>query len=145
VSSSPKFSQGSVPSISRFLKMHLSEKAKSVYARWGRLLPRIPFPLRLSYDAWWLGRRDEISALLASGQFEKTERKFVELISRLGMTVLNIGAHHGDYTLLSPKRLGVHGREISFEPPLRERKALRWHLSLNRCSNVQVQSTLTPC
>jgi len=55
------------------------------------------------------------------------------------MTVLDIGAHHGFYTLLAWKRVGPHGRVFSFEPSPRERKALLRHVKINRCGNVTVE------
>lgn len=55
------------------------------------------------------------------------------------MTVLDLGAHHGFYTLLASKCVGRNGRVIAFEPSPRERKALHLHLKLNRCKNVEVQ------
>src|SRR4029077_3471160 len=47
------------------------------------------------------------------------------------MTVLDIGAHHGFYTMLAARRVGPTGRVISFEPSHRERKRLLVHLRLN--------------
>ncbi len=55
------------------------------------------------------------------------------------MSVLDIGAHHGFYTLLASRLVGPKGRVFSFEPSPRERKALRLHLRLNRCKNVDLQ------
>jgi FkbM family methyltransferase len=55
------------------------------------------------------------------------------------MTVLDLGAHHGLYTLLASKRVGSRGKVIAFEPSPRERRALLLHLILNRCGNVKVE------
>ena len=55
------------------------------------------------------------------------------------MTVLDIGAHHGFYAILSSKKVGRSGRVIAFEPSPRERRRLRIHLALNRCRNVIVE------
>ena len=55
------------------------------------------------------------------------------------MTVLDIGAHHGMYTLLASKRVGREGRVIAFEPSPRERRRLLRHLRINGCSNVFVE------
>ena len=63
-------------------------------------------------------------------------RRFVQP----GMTVLDIGAHHGFYTLLLSRAVGSRGRVFAFEPSPRERKALLRHLSLNRCKNAKVQA-----
>jgi FkbM family methyltransferase len=48
------------------------------------------------------------------------------------MTVLDIGAHHGFYTMLAAKMVGPTGRVMSFEPSHRERERLLVHLRLNR-------------
>jgi FkbM family methyltransferase len=55
------------------------------------------------------------------------------------MTVLDIGAHHGLYTLLAVRKVGPKGRVIAFEPSPRERRCLNWNLRINRCKNVKVE------
>ena len=55
------------------------------------------------------------------------------------MTVLDIGAHHGLYTLLASKKVGSQGHVVAFEPSPRELNRLRWHLRINRCRNVRVE------
>ncbi len=55
------------------------------------------------------------------------------------MTVLDVGAHHGLYTLLLSKTVGGKGRVIAFEPSPRECRRLKKHLRFNRCSNVHVE------
>jgi FkbM family methyltransferase len=64
--------------------------------------------------------------------------RFVEKFLAAGMTVLDVGAHHGLYTLLAAKRVGRTGRVVAFEPSARERKRLLRHLRVNRCWNVDV-------
>jgi FkbM family methyltransferase len=56
-----------------------------------------------------------------------------------GMTVLDVGAHNGFYTLLASKKVGPSGRVIAFEPSPRERQRLLSNLWINRCSNVIVE------
>jgi FkbM family methyltransferase len=73
------------------------------------------------------------------GGFEKRECTFVEAFLRPGMNVLDIGAHHGFYTLLASRKTGATGRVVAFEPSKRERIKLLRHLRLNRCSNVVVR------
>jgi FkbM family methyltransferase len=57
------------------------------------------------------------------------------------MTVLDVGAHHGYYTLLTSVIVGKEGKVIAFEPSSRERARLHRHILLNRCTNVQVESS----
>jgi FkbM family methyltransferase len=80
-----------------------------------------------------------MGALLTSTGFENSERQFVDRFLRPGMTVIDVGAHHGYYTLLASKRVGKRGRVISFEPSPREQRALSLNLRLNRCKNVIVE------
>jgi FkbM family methyltransferase len=67
--------------------------------------------------------------------------KFVKKLLRRDMTVVDVGAHHGVYTLLTSKCVGWHGHVVAIEPSPRECKRLEKHLRLNRCSNVE----LMPC
>ena len=124
----------------RFLHKPPEEKAQSFYARWIRLFPRIPMPVRLPFGGWWLARNDFLGSSIIHGGFEDSERSFVERFLKLGMVVLDIGANQGFYTLLASRLVGPSGKVISFEPSLRERNALLLHKMLNRCRNVSVQS-----
>ena len=54
------------------------------------------------------------------------------------MTVLDIGAHRGFHTLALSKRVGKCGQVFAFEPSPREVRALRLHLRINSCRNVEV-------
>jgi FkbM family methyltransferase len=96
-------------------------------------------PIRLSFGAYWVARKDNLSEPLLAGIFETAELAFVERFLQPGMTVLDLGAHQGLYTLLASKRVGPTGRVISFEPSPRERRALRLHVWLNLCRNVTIE------
>jgi len=123
----------------RFLRRPWQEKAKAFFSRWMKVFPRIPIPVRLPFGAWWLAGNDFVGAAIFSGGFENTERSFVERYLRPGMIVLDIGAHHGYYTLLASRKVGAQGMVLSVEASPRERKKLRLHLRINRCKNVQVE------
>src|SRR5712691_5679585 len=124
----------------RFFRAPWREKGRSIGLRWIRVFPRVPFPVRLPYGGWWLARNDATGNVVLTGQFETAERGFVERFLQPGMTILDIGAHHGFYTLLASRKVGPGGSVVAFEPSPREREKLMWHLRLNRCRNVQVQS-----
>jgi FkbM family methyltransferase len=109
------------------------------YAVWQSSLSWCPVVLRCSPGIWWIARGDGVSRDLICGEFESSERRFVERFLRPGMTVVDVGAHAGLYTLLASKLVGPAGRVIAFEPSPREVRNLRRHLTLNRCGNVTVE------
>jgi FkbM family methyltransferase len=95
-------------------------------------------PVRTSFGARWIPRGDHVGNPVQACTFEVAELLFVERFLRPRMTVLDIGAHHGLYSLLASKKVGPQGRVIAFEPSPRERKALRLNLALNWSRNVSV-------
>jgi FkbM family methyltransferase len=108
--------------------------------RWLRYIPAVPLPVYAPGIGWWLARNDVCGQAMLTNAYEFRERRFVESLLRPGMTVLDIGAHHGLYTLLASRRVGPHGRVLAFEPSIRERNHLIRHLRFNGCRNVQVES-----
>jgi FkbM family methyltransferase len=126
--------------IGRFLTSPIKRKYVTMALRARRIFPEMPVPLRLPFGAWWLAEKGALDHELMYGGFEETEMRFVERLLRPGMTVLDIGAHHGLYTLLASKRVGRRGRVIAFEPSPRELRRLAKHVRLNRCRNVDVES-----
>lgn len=123
----------------RFLHRSQHEQSRSIYARWKKLFPTIPFPVRLPFGAWFVGRNDYLGSTLTYDGFELGERTFVQKFLRPGMTVLDVGAHQGFYTLLVSTLVGSTGKVYAFEPSPRERKALRLNLKLNSRGNVCIQ------
>jgi FkbM family methyltransferase len=108
---------------------------------WNHYLPFpwFPLPVRLPFGGIWLAWNDIVGDLVFAKEFELAE---VALLSRLllpGMTAIDIGAHHGYFTLLMSRQVRPHGRVIAFEPSPKERRRLRLHITLNRCANVQVE------
>ena len=75
----------------------------------------------------WLKSNDLSFLSNLAGNFEEAERQFVERFLRPGMIVLDIGAHHGYYTLLASRKDGQKGKVIAIEPSPRERRKLIWH------------------
>ena len=104
-----------------------------------RIFPKVPIPFRLPFGAWFMLRDSALDSALLWGCFEKAELRFVEKCLAPGMCVLDIGAHHGLYTLLASKRVGSGGKVIAFEPSPRERRLLARNLRLNSASNAQIE------
>lgn len=127
--------------IRRFAARPISEKIQSVALRVRRIFPNSPVPVRLPFGAWFLVGKSEVDEGLRNGGFESAEINFVQKYLKQGMTALDIGAHHGLYTLLASKRVGPSGKVFAFEPSPRERRQLVRNVRVNFCSNVHIE----PC
>src|SRR5437773_6069444 len=133
----------SLERLQRFMRKPVRRQLLALRIRswclWKRCAPGIPYPLRLPYGGWWLAVNDVCSDAIVAGTFEEAESRFLESALREGMVVLDIGAHHGYYTILAAKKVGALGHVSAFEPSLRERRRLLTHSRLNRCKNVRVE------
>jgi FkbM family methyltransferase len=125
--------------VSRFATTPWREKIVRLASRSLRTFPSIPLPIRLPWRDWWLAQNDYCSHAILKGCFENEEWRFVERFLQPGMTVLDIGAHHGYYTLLASRKAGPKGYVIAFEPSPRERRRLHLHIRLNGCRNVETE------
>ena len=126
--------------IARFLASPTRRKYITLANRLRRVFPRMATPLRLPLGVWWLAEESAVDQELLYGEFETMERQFVKKLLRRDMTVVDVGAHHGLYTLLASKCVGWNGRVVAIEPSPRECARLRKHLQLNRCSNVELMA-----
>lgn len=124
--------------LSRFLRRPWHEKIFVLCDRIRMSFPGFPVPLRLPFGSWWVIRRGAIDGDIQAGKFETAELQFTQRFLQPGMTVLDIGANCGLYTLLASHCVGARGRVFAFEPSPRERKRLRTHLWLNRCTNARI-------
>ena len=124
----------------RFARAPRRTKYFAVMNRVRRIFPRMPIPLRLPFGAWWLAQESALDLELMHGNFEDGEKRFVRKFLRPGMTVVDAGAHHGLYTLLAAKCVGLRGMVIAFEPSPRERRRLARHARMNGCWNVMVEA-----
>ena len=122
---------------------YLRQRYRRVRRLVGRGLRRCrpPRVIRLPWGARWLAWESDAVGrrMLSADGFEPAEQQFMLRLLRPGMTVLDVGAHHGLYSLLASRRVGPTGRVIAFEPSARERRILHCHLWLNRCRNVRVE------
>lgn len=105
-----------------------------------KLFPTIPLITRLFFGYWALAWNDVIgSHLYHHDNDEYIEQQALAKLVTVGMTVMDIGANQGIYTLLCAALVGKQGRVISFEPSPRECQRLRWNIMLNRCRNVTIE------
>jgi len=118
----------------------MRQKYASLVQRFHRTFPKIPAPFRLPFGAWFLLGDSLLDRELLWGGFENAELRFVERFLQPGMRVLDIGAHHGLYTLLASKLVGSAGKVVAFEPSPRERRLLARNLQINFSSNVRVEA-----
>jgi FkbM family methyltransferase len=102
-------------------------------------LPNGSTTISLPFGAQWDLGDSALDSQLRSGAFENAETAFVMRFLRQGKTVLDVGAHHGFYTLLASLRVGPTGKIIAFEPSPRERKRLERHTKMNNCKNVRIE------
>jgi FkbM family methyltransferase len=68
--------------------------------------------------------------------FEKTELMLVAAYLKPGMTVVDVGANVGLYSILAEKMVGPTGTVWAFEPSLESYQRLERNLQLNGCSRV---------
>lgn len=129
---------GIVSRFGRFVRKPFRQQYASLAIRVQQRFPNLSVPVRLPFGAWWLAGVNVGDRGLLLNDFEKRELLFVERFLQLGMTVFDIGANHGLYSVLASKRIGRDGRVYAFEPSTRERARLLRNLKINGCKNVQV-------
>ena len=62
---------------------------------------------------------------------------FCNLINS-GMTIIDVGAHVGIYSLLASTKVGPSGKVVAIEPSPANARLLRQHLNINQCTNTEV-------
>jgi FkbM family methyltransferase len=136
--------RGLFPRLRRFLQKPWHEKRETLAWHIWKASKRIKhealFVRRLEPGFWWIAWKDAVSESVLAGTFETGERKFVHRFLQPGMTVLDIGAYYGLYTLTASALVGKRGRVIAFEPSPFQRKRFHWNLRLNRSQNVRVEN-----
>ena len=92
---------------------------------------------------WQVGTSDHGCWL---GTYELAKLKEIERWLRPGMTVYDIGANAGIYTLFFSRAVGPEGRVFAFEPLGENSVNLLHHIQLNRLENVVLtQAALASC
>lgn len=83
----------------------------------------------------WLDDKDTLE-LGRRGIYEPFETELFQKVLKPGMTVVDVGANIGYYTLLAARRVGPKGRVLAFEPDPVNYGLLRKNLEVNGYRNV---------
>lgn len=84
-----------------------------------------------------LNQRDvAVSSAIAFGMFENTEIELFRKTLRPGMTVIDIGANIGLYTIIAARLVGPTGRIFAYEPEDENFEILKKNIAINNLSNV---------
>lgn len=71
------------------------------------------------------------------GSYEKEQTGLMRDCFQPGANFIDIGAHHGYYTLMASRYVGATGKVISFEPSPKNFKILEQHVLSNQLNNVE--------
>jgi FkbM family methyltransferase len=82
---------------------------------------------------------DPVWRWIGKGIREPGVLRFAKDRIRSGNTVLDVGAHVGEWTLLFSELVGESGRVVAFEPDPVARASLEKNLEMNGISNVHVE------
>jgi FkbM family methyltransferase len=94
---------------------------------------------------WYEGLRlrlhlgnDLSRCIFVGGSFEPNEFAFLDDFLAEGMTVIDVGANEGVYSLFAARRVGPSGIVVAIEPSTRESHRLRENIRENQQANVRV-------
>ena len=76
--------------------------------------------------------------LLKQKDYEAEEIQLVKRMIKPGMTVVDIGANIGYFTVIFSKLVGENGRVFAFEPEPENLTYLNENIAANQCKNVEV-------
>jgi FkbM family methyltransferase len=99
----------------------------------------IPESITFPEGTLLLNKNDAVvSGALALGAYERAEIALFREVVKEGMTVLDIGANIGYYTLVASALVGEAGRVVSFEPEQTNFFLLQKTVELNNRANVSL-------
>lgn len=87
-----------------------------------------------------LYKDSELAIDIYSGEFEKTERQFINKFLKEGDVFFDIGANIGLFTLIASEKIGILGSIHAFEPAVETFKRLEENISLNKLKNVYLNN-----
>jgi len=137
--------------IESFLHKSWDEKVTSARYYFRQSLAQIPYapvPVRIRMSEteeiafWWsyvVPFFDEDRGFFDYWGHDLGDIRYLWRILRPGMVFLDIGAHHGLYSLVAAKRLGADSTVVAFEPSQNEFRRLRLHLRSNGMRSVRAE------
>jgi len=111
-------------------------------------MPYAPVPVRMKMSQideiqfWWsyiVPYFDAKRGFFDYSGHDLGDLRFLWKTLRPGMVFLDVGAHHGVYSIVAAKKLGHRGTVVASEPSSREYRRLRLHLRLIRLSSVHTE------
>src|SRR5277367_1587873 len=126
--------------VHRFLRKAPEQRkttARFLTTMWLAKLPYAPHQVRLRVSPqdqlhfWWSYFPTTFTAERSAFEYwgdDVGDLRFLWKFLQPGMTFLDVGAHHGLYSIMAAKKLGRDGRVIAFEPSPRERQRTQLHL-----------------
>lgn len=78
------------------------------------------------------------SGRMIAGTYEPEKTRAITAVIRPGMTVVDVGAHVGYYSMIMAAGVGPEGRVQSFEPRRLNSDFLATHVRINDVSNIQL-------
>ena len=110
-------------------------------------LLRRPFRCRLPDGSVFLAYGDTMGWSVFSrsirggdASYEVNEQRFLRRILRAGMTVIDVGANQGFYSLLAARGVGPTGRVLAFEPVRSEFEKLQRNAAVNGYTNISAEN-----
>jgi len=106
-----------------------------------QILPFLPIPYHLPWGGWMLLENCEFGRSLIYGLYnEQDEINTMQFILRPGMTMFDIGANQGIFTIVASRRVGPLGRVYAFEPVPSQYQMLKLNCRLNGLKNVVTEA-----
>src|SRR5579862_191031 len=137
--------------IESFLQRPWEEKVLTARFFFRKGLAKIPYalvPVRMKMSSseeiqfWWSYLVPHFDATLGFFDYrghDLGDLRFLWRNLKPGAVFLDIGAHHGVYSVVAAKKLGANGIVAAFEPSVREYRRLRMHLRMNRLGSVRAE------
>ena len=121
----------------RFVGRPLSHQYYSLALRAQRVFPQFRFSIQLPCGPRYRISNSEVDQRILFEEFELAETQFLQRYLKPGMRILDIGAHHGFYSLVASVAVGPQGSVDAFEPSPREFLELQHNVQRNRCRNIR--------